>query len=121
MKRLGRLRTRLGLHLLILHLVLAAAAFLAWSQQPLQLALAELGLLLSAAVGVYLLSHVDLHRRLVAEGQDLLRDEDFGARLREVGFDEVDDLVRLFNATIAQLREERVRQREQEAGGVAAL
>lgn len=115
MRRSGSLRLRLGLQLALLHAVLAAASYFAWQDEPLRLALAEAGLLLSATVAVYLVSRVDLHRRLVAEGRDLLRDEDFGARLREVGLEEVDALVRLFNATIERLREERVRTREQEA------
>jgi nitrogen fixation/metabolism regulation signal transduction histidine kinase len=106
---------RLGLHIGLLHLVLASAAFFAWSEDPVRLATAEVGLALSALVGWHLVRRVDAHRRLVLEGRDLLRDEDFSARLREVGLVEVDELVGLFNATIERLRRERIHAREQEA------
>lgn len=115
MKRGGSLRLRLGLYVALLLVVLACGAFFAWSEDPIRLVTAETGLVLCAVVGWNLVNRVDAHRRLVVEGRDLLRDEDFSARLREVGLVEVDELVGLFNATIERLRHERVHAREQEA------
>jgi signal transduction histidine kinase len=109
------LRAWLALQLGLLHLGLAILAWQLWRDAPLAFAAAELVLVASAGWSWWLVSKVDLHRRLLTEGHNLLRDGELSTRLREVGLEEADALVRLFNTTIEQLRQERLRGREQQA------
>jgi nitrogen fixation/metabolism regulation signal transduction histidine kinase len=109
------LRLRLALLLGLLHLGLATLAWRLWRDVPLVFAAAELMLMVSAAWSWRLVSKVDLHRRLLTEGRSLLQDGELSTRLREVGLEEADALVQLFNTAIDQLRQERIRGREQQA------
>ncbi len=49
----------------------------------------------------------------IANGMDLLREQDFGSRLKEVGQPEADRVVQVFNKMMGQLKDERLRLREQ--------
>lgn len=49
----------------------------------------------------------------IGNGMDLLREQDFGSRLREVGQFEADRVVEIFNKMMEQLKNERLRLREQ--------
>ncbi len=49
----------------------------------------------------------------ISNGMDLLREQDFGSRLRNVGQYEADKVVAIFNKMMEQLKNERLRLREQ--------
>ena len=49
----------------------------------------------------------------ITSGMELIREQDFSSRLRLVGQHDADKLVQLFNRMMAQLKEERLRLREQ--------
>lgn len=49
----------------------------------------------------------------IANGMDLLREQDFSSRLKPVGQREADRIVQIFNRMMTQLKEERLRLREQ--------
>ena len=49
----------------------------------------------------------------ISNGMDLLREQDFSSRLREVGQYETDKVVAIFNKMMEQLKNERLRLREQ--------
>ncbi len=49
----------------------------------------------------------------IANGMDLLREQDFSSRLKKVGQLEADRIVQVFNRMMEQLKDERVRLREQ--------
>ena len=49
----------------------------------------------------------------IASGMDLLREQDFGSRLKPVGQKEADRIVQVFNRMMQQLKDERLRLREQ--------
>ncbi len=51
--------------------------------------------------------------KMISNGMDLLRQQDFSSRLRAVGHKETDTLIRVFNKMIDQLKEERLHVREQ--------
>lgn len=51
--------------------------------------------------------------RTIADGMELLREQDFSSRLRKVGQKEADRIVEIFNRMMGQLKEERLRLREQ--------
>ncbi len=50
---------------------------------------------------------------IISSGMDLLREQDFGSRLRRVGQYEADELVDLFNTLMERLKNERLKLREQ--------
>lgn len=47
--------------------------------------------------------------RIIADGMQLLREQDFSSRLRSVGEPEADQIVEIFNHMMTQLKEERLR------------
>ncbi|HCY00323.1 MAG TPA: PAS domain-containing sensor histidine kinase, partial [Bacteroidales bacterium] len=49
----------------------------------------------------------------ISNGMDLLREQDFSSRLRKVGQYEADKVVAIFNKMMEQLKNERLRLREQ--------
>lgn len=51
--------------------------------------------------------------RLIANGMDLLKGQDFSSRLKKTGQKNADEIVDLFNSLMTQLKEERLRLREQ--------
>lgn len=51
--------------------------------------------------------------RYMADGVDMLRGQDFSSRLRKVGQYETDKIIDVFNPMMAQLKQERLRLREQ--------
>lgn len=53
--------------------------------------------------------------KTIANGMDLLRGQDFSSRLSKVGQPDADRLVEMFNTMMEQLKQERLRQHEQNA------
>ncbi len=51
--------------------------------------------------------------RIISEGMDLLKQQDFSSRLRPVGLKETDQMIEVFNRMMDQLKEERLQVREQ--------
>lgn len=88
-------------------------AYAFYRQQPLLLLIAEGGIL-------FLLFYLSLfYQRIVkplntiGNGMELLREQDFSSRLSPVGQYEADRLVNIFNRMMDQLKNERLRMREQ--------
>jgi nitrogen fixation/metabolism regulation signal transduction histidine kinase len=110
-----RLRRRLLVYLVVLHLVFAALALLFLGDHRLMLLGVEALFVISFAVALGLLRHLfeplDMLRSAVAQ----LRDSDFITRFRPSGQTELDGLVDIYNQMADRLREERTRQQEQNA------
>ncbi len=100
-------------YLTVLHLVFAALA--AWMLVDSVFWLVPLELLFAAS----LLTAVALTRRLFRDagfahaGLQMLKEHDFASRLREIGHEEIDELIRLYNRMMDSMREERTRLQEQ--------
>lgn len=75
--------------------------------------IAEIAILLSLVFLVVFYRKVLRPLDSIANGMDLLREQDFGSRLAPVGQKEADRIVEVFNRMMAQLKEERLRVREQ--------
>ena len=69
--------------------------------------------ILSFAVGVRLIQHFWVPLDLIRTGAELIGERDFTSKFVEVGQPEMDQLVRVYNRMIDQLREERTRLQEQ--------
>ena len=105
-----------------LFLILAMLLVVAWGLMFLILPVKEVGwkfYLVEGIITVSLVYLVYFYRKVVkpldtiANGMDLLREQDFSSRLSPVGQREADRIVQVFNRMMAQLKEERLRLREQ--------
>jgi nitrogen fixation/metabolism regulation signal transduction histidine kinase len=70
--------------------------------------------LLSFGTGVVLVRRLFEPIRLIRSGIEFIRASEFGTRFREVGQRELDPLIRVYNRMADHLREERIRNEEQE-------
>ena len=105
-----------------LFLILAVLLVVAWGLMFLILPVKEVGWKFYLVEGIITLSLIYLiyfYRKVVkpldsiANGMDLLREQDFSSRLSPVNQCEADRIIQVFNRMITQLKEERLRLREQ--------
>lgn len=108
-------RRRLLLYLAVLHVVFAACAVGFLLQHRIWLLAAELYFAVSAVVAVRLVRSIFAPLDMVRSGAEQLRDSDFTTRFRTTGQSDMDGLVAVYNAMADRLRDERVRQEEQNA------
>ena len=103
-------------------MLLALLLMVAWGLMFLIMPIKEVGWKFYLVKGVITLSLIYLayfYRKVVkplntiANGMDLLREQDFSSRLKSVGQLEADRIVDIFNRMMQQLKEERLRLREQ--------
>jgi two-component system, NtrC family, nitrogen regulation sensor histidine kinase NtrY len=107
------LRTRFVVYLAAVHVLMAVVAGWLVAQNRLWLVGAELVLIASFVTGLALVRRFFASVEFVQHSARLLEDSDFMSRVREVGQEEIDRLVRLYNRMIDSLRAERVRLQEQ--------
>ena len=107
------LRRKFALYLFAVHLVFAATVVgLLWNDRLWLLAV-ELFLLLSFLGALRIFRGLFRPLELVTSGAELMRDGDFGTRLRPSGQPEMDLLIGVYNSMADRLRSERVRMQEQ--------
>jgi len=100
-------------YLFVLH---AVACWLAWRltrDVVWGLVAIEAALLVSAAVGAWLVDRLLRAHALVRESAQLLEESDYTTRFRETGQIEIDRLIEIYNRMADALRAERIRVREQ--------
>ncbi|GAB3571069.1 ATP-binding protein [Spirosoma luteolum] len=109
-----KLSTRYLLYVAALHLALAALVFRSLrTDLPLFIG-AELLLVGSLLAGWQLYRRLRQPAQFLASGVEAMRDNDFTVTFVETGHLEVDQLIRMYNLMISQLRLERTRQAEQQ-------
>lgn len=109
-----RLRHQLLAYLGALHLLLAGLAFAVLRPWPAAFIGVEVALVLSALLGARLLRRALEPLGYTQRLRDLLQDQDYAARLRPSGSDELDQLVAQFNALLDSLHAERLKIGEQQ-------
>jgi len=118
-------KARFAVYLVVLHLLFGVVTLLLLKRSPgagpslsqrdlLWLMGAEVLFLASLAVGGHLLSALFRPLALVQGSARLLAEGDFSTRFRPVGQPEVDELIQVYNRMADGLREERIRQQEQQ-------
>ena len=108
-----KLKYLFGLFVVLL-LVIAGMLVALFMHQPSDLFVATEGVILFTLFFLlYFYRKVVTPLNSIANGMDLLREQDFGSRLKEVGQLEADRIVQVFNRMMGQLKEERLRMREQ--------
>lgn len=107
------LRRKFLVYLLAIHLPFAAiAVYLLLNNRVWMLAL-EAAFVASLVVGVKLVRGVFVAVDRVRDGAKFIADGDFTSRLRDVGHDEMDQLIHVYNRMVDTLRDERTRLHEQ--------
>lgn len=107
------LRAKLVLYVVLLHTLMAGAALLAlWERRGWLLA-AEAVFVLSILVAIRLVRAFFVPLELIGTGAELIGERDFTSRFQPVGQPEMDRLIDVYNRMIDQLREERLKVREQ--------
>jgi two-component system, NtrC family, nitrogen regulation sensor histidine kinase NtrY len=107
------LRLKFILYLVLVHLLFAGVAVYLLLQHRLWLLAVEAIFLLSLVVGLTLIRNLFGTIELINTGAQFINDGDFTARFREVGQQELDQLIHIYNKMIDHLRDERLRLREQ--------
>lgn len=106
-------RTRLTVYLIVLHLIIAALGVALFLRNPYWLFAVEAIFLVSLVVGVGLTRGLFQNLGFARAGIQLIQDQDFTSRIREVGQPEIDELIALYNRMVDNLRDERTRLQEQ--------
>lgn len=107
------LRAGALLFLAVTYVLLGAAAYLLFRQNPWWLYPAEILLALLLLFGITTFRRLTRPNELLASGAELLADSDYSSTLRRTGVGELDDVVDVYNRMIEKLREERLRGEEQ--------
>jgi nitrogen fixation/metabolism regulation signal transduction histidine kinase len=108
------LRLKFLVYLVALHAVFAACAVWFLRDKRPWLIAVEVFFVISLALGVWLLRAYFGPLRLIESGAQYLRDGEFTTRFTKTGQKDMDRLVEVYNGMVDELREERIRNEEQE-------
>ncbi len=101
-------------YLVVVHLLFAGTAVFLLRERPVWILVVELVLVVSLLIGFRLLRAAYEPFEILRAGVDLLEAKDFTSRFHESGNPQTDPLVRIYNRMAGELREERIRNEEQE-------
>ncbi len=108
-----KIRWQLALLFSVLFVALAGLTFRLLKDNSLYLITAEVGLLLTLIVFVWILGRITKPIDQIALGVDALKDQDFSGTMRTSGSKEIDQLVLVYNQMLENIKKERVFQQEQ--------
>jgi nitrogen fixation/metabolism regulation signal transduction histidine kinase len=108
------LRVKFLVYLVALHAVFAGCAVWFLRDHRVWLIAVELFFVISLTVGTYLLRSYFGPLELIKSGAQYLREGEFTTRFAPTGQQDMDQLVQVYNRMVDQLREERIRNEEQE-------
>lgn len=107
-------QTRYLLYILAVHAVVVALIFMLLREEKVWFIAAEVGVMLSLAAAIWFFRQFREPSEFIASGIEAIRDQDFTVKFVPTGNEAVDELIRVYNLMIDQLRHERTRQREQQ-------
>lgn len=108
-----KLRTKFLLFVIILHLTALVLSFFIFKDDKLIFIISEIFILLSAYLSWQLYDELIQPLKMLMQGTEAIRDRDFNIKFVETGKYEMDQLIRVYNQMIDQLRTERTKQEEQ--------
>jgi nitrogen fixation/metabolism regulation signal transduction histidine kinase len=109
-----RLRAKIILYVVALHLVLAAASAFILLERPLLLFAVEAVFAVSIVISIRLIRGLFVPLDLIQTGAELIAERDFTSRFVPVGQPEMDTLIEVYNRMIDRLRDERLAAEEQQ-------
>lgn len=107
------LRTTYLLYIVAVHLALVGLTWLVLRESKIWFITSEVLILVSVFVAIRIYRAFREPSEFIASGIEAIKDQDFTVKFVPTGNREVDDLIRVYNLMIDQLRHERIRQAEQ--------
>jgi signal transduction histidine kinase len=108
-----KLRAKIILYIVVLHVVLASAAVFILLERPMLLFAVEALFAISIVVSIRLVRALFVPLDLIQTGAELIAERDFTSRFVPVGQPEMDTLIDVYNRMIDRLRDERLAAEEQ--------
>jgi two-component system nitrogen regulation sensor histidine kinase NtrY len=108
-----KLRTKYILFVVILHLVTLVLTYFIFRKHKVLFIASEALILISILVAVQLFRELIQPLQLLLQGAEAIRDRDFNVKFVPTGKFEMDELIRVYNQMIDQLRVERTKQEQQ--------
>ncbi|OOQ59071.1 sensor histidine kinase [Mucilaginibacter pedocola] len=108
-----KLRTKYILFVVILHALALALSFYIFDQDRIWFIASEVVVLISVVIAIQLYQQLIRPIKMLLQGIEAIKDQDFSVKFLPTGKHEVDQLINVYNHMIDALRDERTRQEEQ--------
>ena len=108
-----KLRTKYILFVAILHLVALVLSFYIFKEDKPLFILSEVFILISILIAIQLYKELLQPLQVLMRGADAIKDRDFNVKFLSTGKFEMDELIKVYNQMIDELRTERTRQEQQ--------
>jgi nitrogen fixation/metabolism regulation signal transduction histidine kinase len=108
-----KLRTKYILFVAILHLVALVLSFYIFKEDKPLFILSEVFILASIFIAIQLYKELLQPLQVLMRGADAIKDRDFNVKFLSTGKYEMDELIKVYNQMIDELRHERTRQEQQ--------
>jgi two-component system nitrogen regulation sensor histidine kinase NtrY len=108
-----KLRTKYILFVTILHLVALVLSYFIFKENTILFIVSEIFIIISVVISWQLYTELIQPLNLLMQGTDAIRDRDFNVKFLETGKYEMDELIRVYNQMMDELRTERTRQEQQ--------
>lgn len=97
----------------LLHLVALVMSYFIFRQNKVLFIVSEVFIIISAVIAWQLYNQLIQPLKLLLQGVEAIKDRDFNVKFIETGKYEMDQLIKVYNGMIEQLRTERTRQEQQ--------
>jgi two-component system, NtrC family, nitrogen regulation sensor histidine kinase NtrY len=108
-----KLRTKFILFVVILHLVTLVLTYFIFKQNKILFIASEVLIIISMLIAVSLYKQLIQPLQLLMQGAEAIRDRDFNVKFVSTGKYEMDELIKVYNQMIDELRTERTKQEQQ--------
>jgi len=108
-----KLRTKYILFVVIVHLVTLGLSFYIFDKNRLYFIVSEVFVIISIVISIQLYQQLISPIKMLLQGIEAIKDQDFNVNFLPTGKHEVDELINVYNRMIDELRNERTRQEEQ--------
>ena len=108
-----KLKYKFILFIVLIHLVLIFLSYQLLEDHKYLFLLSELFLLITITISIYIYKEFIRPVNLISQGIESMKDQDFNTSFVKVGQYEMDKLIEMYNQMMSQMREERIKHREQ--------
>ncbi|TFF39138.1 sensor histidine kinase [Mucilaginibacter psychrotolerans] len=108
-----KLRTKYILFVVLLHSLVLALSFYIFNKDRVFFIVSEVVVIISIIISVGLYRQLISPIKMLLQGIEAIKDQDFNVKFLPTGKHEVDELINVYNHMIDELRHERTRQEEQ--------
>ncbi|MEO7212600.1 ATP-binding protein [Mucilaginibacter sp.] len=108
-----KLRTKYIIFVVILHALALALSFYIFDKDRVYFIVSEVFIIISVIIAVQLYQQLIRPIKMLLQGIEAIKDQDFNVKFLPTGKHEVDELINVYNHMIDALRDERTRQEEQ--------